>query len=108
MRLPNADQVVIRDDKIRAYLLDPSGRSPSKARLFAALGYTQDNWEVFGRDLRAQHLSQDAIELAPGDFGWIWKIEAQLTGPKGSANIRSIWIIPFDTGIPELVSAYRV
>ena len=44
--LPNADRATIEPSKVRDYLLSPAhpiGRF--KAAVFAALGYTQDDWQ---------------------------------------------------------------
>jgi hypothetical protein len=61
MLLPNADSAEIDPQKLHGYLLSrthPVGRF--KARFFAALGYSADQWQQLEVDLRAQHLSQDA------------------------------------------------
>ena len=108
MRLPNADEAIIAERKLGAYLLDLSAKDASKARLFAALGYTQDNWQQFEADIRSQHLTRDAVEVAPNEFGRRWRIEAELRGPLGSAMIRTTWIILFGEDTPHLTSAYRI
>jgi hypothetical protein len=66
VRLPNADQVVVADAKVRDYLLSPShpvGRF--KSSFFAALGFTVANWE----DLREAFLSlARSAEADPGQI----------------------------------------
>ena len=62
MLLPNADYAEIDPAKLHGYLLSsihPIGRF--KARFFAALGYTADEWQVLEANLRIQHLSQEAV-----------------------------------------------
>ena len=108
MKLPNADRAIVPEAKLRDYLLSPWHREgKSKARLFRALGYSQDNWQQLEADIRAQHLTQDAIEVAPDDFGRRWRIEAPLRGPSGSARIVTVWMIPTGREEPSFVTAYQ-
>ena len=106
MPLPNADDASITESKLRNYLLDPYGKSPSKARLFAALGYTQENWELLARDLRDQHLGLDAHEGRPSPHGKVFEIVGELRGPKGRARIKSVWMIDTRSDIPRFLTAY--
>src|SRR6185437_2433530 len=50
--LPNPERAFVAPDKVRDYLLSrshPVGRF--KAAVFAALGYTQENWETLRDDI---------------------------------------------------------
>lgn len=107
MPFPNADRAIIPEAKLREYLLNPRGRSPSQARLFAGLAYTAENWRLLDADIRSQHLTQDAREVQRNAFGRRWRIEADLRGPAGVARIRTTWIILNGTDVPRLTSAYR-
>jgi len=78
----------------------------TKARVFRALGYTRDDWRRLENDLRAQHLTKDAIEEPATKHGQFFRIVARLEGPTGGATIRSVWIIRFGEEFPRLVSAY--
>ena len=106
MILPNAAHAVIPPEKLRDYLLNPDHpENGGKARVFAALGYTAANWEELAEDLRQQHVSLDAEEqLHP--FWTRYIIAGRLQGPKGSANIRSVWQIDSGSQIPRLITAY--
>jgi hypothetical protein len=107
MLLPNALVATIPRPKLHDYVLDEAHTdNQGKAALFRALGYSQANWEQFAEDIRAQHLTQDAIYEGPGRWGEMWRIEAVLSGPFGSARIRTVWIIPFGTDQPRFVTAY--
>jgi hypothetical protein len=106
MRLPNAGDARIPESKLRNYLLDPNGNSPSKARLFAALGYTQANWELLAHDLREQHLVLDAQEGRPSPYGKVYEIVGELRGPKGRARIMSVWMIETGTDVPRFLTAH--
>jgi hypothetical protein len=100
---------VIPAEKLRDYLLNaanPDNRG--KARLFAALGYFPENWEVLATDLRIQHLPNEAKESGISPTGVKYYIIAPLSGPTGRANIKSIWQIDFGAEVPRFLSAYQL
>ena len=83
-------------------------RSRGKARFFAALGYTRDNWTEFEVALREQHLVLDAEEDEVTQWGTMYAIVGPITGLSGeTANVRSIWIIRHGGDTPRFVTAYR-
>ena len=106
--IPNADRAVIDREKLRGYVLSsthPVGRF--KARFFAALGYTPDQWRQFETDLRSQHLSQAADPPESGPHGHTFTIRAILKGPNGqAAAVRSVWFIATGSQVPRFVTAY--
>lgn len=108
MLLPRAASAEIDSQKLHAYLLSPShpiGRF--KARFFAALGYSVAGWQALDRDLRAQHLTQDAVAGDETTGGRLFTIRAILKGPNGdSALVRSVWFVPAGGGPPRFVTAY--
>ena len=109
MRLKNADRAIISEAKLRLYLLRADHpENKGKARLFAALGYTQANWQQLEADLRVQHLTKDAIAGPVNNLGRKWRIEAILQGPSGGARIRSVWMIYFRRDEPYFLTAYRL
>jgi len=60
-RLPNAEHARIDPRKLRDYVLNighNTGRY--KAAFFAQMGYSADQWRLLERDIREQHLDQDA------------------------------------------------
>jgi filamentous hemagglutinin len=94
MRL-SADEAHIAEAKLRRYLLStshPDGHA--KAEYLGRLGYSEADWARLDADLRAQHLSRDAVPAAQSAYGEKYEILGPLTGPNGkTAWIRSIWII---------------
>ncbi len=108
MLLPNADRAEIDPVKLHGYLLSwthPVGRF--KARFFAALGYTADEWQVLEADLRIQHLSQPADPGPRLPYGQSYTIRAILKGPSGeAASVVSVWFIRSATAVPHFVTAY--
>jgi hypothetical protein len=107
MLLPNAERAIIAPAKLRDYLLN--GFHPQnlgKARLFAALGYRQENWGQLAEDLRVQHLTRDATEGRPSAYGSTYEIVTLLHGPLGSATIKSVWMIDFGSDVPRFLTAH--
>lgn len=92
MRLPHAEEAVIEERKLRDYLLSPThpiGRF--KAAFFAQLGYARERWEELERDLREQHLREEAEEIGRTRYGKKYLIRAPLEGPSGKrAGVISI------------------
>ena len=108
MPIPNAEKALIDPAKIHRYLLSaehPIGRL--KARFFASLGYSSDNWQQLEADLRAQHLTRDAARFVSTPYGVKYEIRAMLQGPAGvAAELVSIWIVRIGEGVPRFVTAY--
>jgi hypothetical protein len=106
--LPHAELAEIDPQKLHGYLLSPThpiGRF--KARFFAALGCSAASWQQLDRDLRTQHLTQDATAGESTSGGRLFTIRAILKGPNGeSALVRSVWFVPAAGGPPRFVAAY--
>jgi hypothetical protein len=106
--LPNAELAEIDPEKLRGYLLSPTHPVDRfKARFFAALGYSADDWQTLEADLRIQHLSQNAEPGAVTRFGQPYTIRAILKGPNAeSAPLVSVWFVRPSTQKPHFVTAY--
>ncbi len=108
MTLPNADRAIIDGAKLRDYLLAPShpvGRH--KAKVFRALGYSQEQWQQLEADLRDQHLTQEVHSSSASPYGQKYEILAKLVGPAGvDAEIVSVWIIKAGEDAPRFVTAF--
>ena len=107
MQLPNVKDAVIDERKLRDYVLStshPVGRF--KARFFAALGYTSDDWERFGSDLKALATTNEAELGETTPFGQKYLVSGELTGPAGrKAAVVTVWIVLADDN-PHLVTVY--
>ena len=107
MLLPNANQAIIDETKLRGYLLSevhPVGRF--KARFFAALGFTAATAEAFAEALRSQHLTESATAGTAEAFGRAYTIRAILKGPAGAALVTSVWFLRTGESAPRFVTAY--
>lgn len=93
---------------MRDYLLAPEHPvGGTKARFFAALGFTRDGWPVLQAALLALAY---ASEAEPGEvtvFGQKYVIRGIVTGPGGRAAwVVTAWIVRAGEDAPRLVSAY--
>ena len=107
MRIPGAERALIDPAKLRDYLLStehPIGRF--KARFFAALGFTQEKWELFERALREQHLTEEAEAGQTDGDGQAFTVRAILRGPAGQAPVVSVWFVRIGEAFPRFVTAY--
>ena len=105
--MPNADHAIIEQGKLEGYLLSevhPVGRF--KARFFAGLGFTADNWRELDAALRSQHLPESATPGPFDAFGQSFTIRAILKGPGGSAPVTSVWFVRTGEAVARFVTAY--
>ena len=108
MGLPNSENAVIDDVKVRDYLLSPEhpvGRF--KAVFFNALGYSRDEWEVLRAQLLELARSGTAIPQPPGPYGQKFELPGTINGPAGrAASITTVWIIRAAEDFPRFVTAF--
>ena len=108
MRLPNAERAVVDIEKLRDYCLSSSHlRGRHKARVFAAAcGITAEQAE----DLRAAILDaakRFEAELGERDeYGQRYLIDLDVSGPSGTARVRTAWIVRHDEEFPRFVSCF--
>lgn len=107
MPIPNSENAVIAEEKIRDYLLNPSHPvGGPKAVWFASIGYTIGNW---------QDLFDDLLQIARTSENFIAKfspfgVKYEVVGVIGRSEHRqllviSVWIVE-DNDLPRLVTAY--
>ena len=103
----DAAAAIISSEKLRDYLLStshPIGRY--KSAFFRSLGYSQEQWQVLERDLRAA-LSNEAQLSGRTEYGQKFTVRGVLSGPNGrAAAIVSVWIILTTEKAPRFVTAY--
>jgi hypothetical protein len=108
VQLPGAERAFIDPPKLRDYLLSPEhpiGRT--KARFFAALGFSRAAWPVLRTALLEVAICGEATIVAANAHGQKYEVRSIIRGPAGGeAQIISIWIILNGEDFPRLVTAY--
>lgn len=109
-KLPNLNEVIISERKVKDYLLNllhKTGRG--KAIFFMRFGFTQENWEVLADALRQHATTHDVSKTETTPFGERYVIEGQFMTPDNrNPKVRSIWFLEKDHHAPHLVSAYPI
>lgn len=106
--LRNAAAAVIEPEKLLACCLDPQhpdGRH--KARVFAsALGFNRSNHADLLLAIRSAILITEAESLGEMPHGYRWRVDLPLTGPGGTAMVRTGWIYEKGQDVPRLTTAF--
>jgi len=108
MKLPNGDRAVVPIHKLRDYCLNPAHpRGRNKARVFAAaLGLRQDDAQTLRQRILQAAREGDARPLEPIVHGERFALDFPMTGPRGAAMVRSLWIVLVGEDFPRLYSCY--
>lgn len=108
MKLPGGDSAVVQPEKLVGYCLNPEHpRGKHKARVFAtALGFTAQNADALRAALLAAAATDDAQQASSDRFGTRYVIDSQITGPRGTRIVRSMWILRHGDDLPRLTSCY--
>lgn len=108
--LRHADRAIIDERKVRDYLLNPHhARGRHTARLFAAaLGYRQFDYARLITQIRAGILRHEAVSVDTVPHGERLRVDIPVAGPRGSATVRTPWIIKAGEDVPTFTSAYPI
>jgi hypothetical protein len=108
MKMPNADLATITDEKLLRYVLNPAHAvGGPHAKLFdRLLGINLACADVLREALLRAASDEEASLGKPSPFGQKFEIRFSLTGPNGSYNILSVWMIKTGTASPQLITAY--
>jgi len=109
MKIPNGHLAAVDRAKLCDYCLDPNHlRGRHKARMFSArLGIRNEQAEQMERALRdAVSTLDDAVLGIKDQYGQRFILDFEMTGPDGTAIIRSVWIIRSGELQPRLVTCY--
>jgi len=108
MKLPNAEEAVVAEDKIRSYLLSLShslGRG--KANYFLSLGFRAETWQTTAQALRHLAQTNDVVKTESTEFGQRYVIDGAIRSSDGrNPVIRTVWFIEQRTDQPYFVTAY--
>ena len=107
-QLPNRENAQVSRDKLIDYLLSsehPDGRT--KARFFAAFGFSADEWQQFALALATHAQEHVVARVESSPFGVRYVIDGILRAPDGrEPMVRTVWFIESDETIPRWVTAY--
>ena len=107
-KLPNGNQAWIPVEKFTEYLLNPehpTGRH--KARVFkAALGLTVEDAEFLRHAAHSAAITRDAVRQQPTEYGERYVIDFEMTTERGTAKVRTAWIIREGEDFPRLTSCF--
>lgn len=96
MQMRDGDTAVVDLAKLQLFCLDPKHpRGCHKARLFSSrLGLTAHDAEQLQQKLlKVVRMSDAAQPAARDDHGQRYLLDFEMTGPAGTANVRSSWIV---------------
>jgi hypothetical protein len=106
--LKNARRAIIEPVKFVDYCLDAhheDGRH--KARVFKArLGFEQTNHADLIAAIRAGIMTHEAEYVGEIAHGFLWRVDMLITGPRGTATVRTGWIYEKGQDVPRLTTAY--
>ena len=108
MKLPNAQNAIVDERKVREYLLSPShpvGRF--KAMFFGTIGFPPEAWPAFVNALLQLATEGEAQVLEDSEYGQKYAVRGEIAGPGSRpAAIESVWIIRSGDDTPRLVTVY--
>jgi hypothetical protein len=106
--LRNSRLAVVDLRKLVDYALNPDnpvGRQ--KARVFAAaLGFDRSNGHLLVDEIRRGVMASPAEPGMVDAYGARYRVDLPLTGPRGSAVVRTAWIYRTGSDVPELVTLH--
>jgi hypothetical protein len=105
---PHSGSAAVDIRKLRDYVLSPDHRrGRHKARVFAAtLGLTVEHADRLRSALLAAAREGDAVAGDRDEFGQRFVLDFVMTGPNGTATVRSSWIVRRGEDFPRLASCF--
>jgi hypothetical protein len=110
VKLPNGDQARVDIAKLRDYCLSTEHpRGQHKARVFAAvLGITAGDAAYLRAMLIEAARTGEAVTGEQDMYGQRYTVDFSMTGPAGTAQVRSNWIVRQGEDFPRLIGCYVV
>ena len=108
MKLPNGNRAIVDRRKVTDYCLNLDHDDGShKARLFQTLmGLNRGNSALLLDALSTAAATGDAVVGKRDEHGCRYVIDFECEGPRGTAMIRSAWIVRTGEEVPRLVTCY--
>jgi len=108
VKLPNAGNALVEDEKLAGYLLNP--RHPQgvhKARFLGRFGFALVNLNVARQALLEHGRSHEVARVAQTSFGPRYAVEGILKTPDGrDPCVRTVWQMDDGEVAPRLITAY--
>jgi len=107
--LHNWEYALVPVGKLEDYALNARHRGAGavKARMFeSVLGITARDAGEVERQILAQLKRHPAVKGKTDEFGMRFHVDLPITGPKGTAIVRTAWIVPPDKDQPFLVTLF--
>src|SRR5262245_61139016 len=110
MKLPDVENAVVPEKKIKGYLLCATHRDGQhKAAFFTAFGFTDEHWEELAARLLKHACDHEVAKTEDSPFGKRYVIEGIMEAPDGrNIMIRSVWFIDTGESTPRFVTAYPI
>jgi hypothetical protein len=108
MKLPNGEQAIVEEGKLREYVLNvhhPVGRH--HAELFwELLGIGTENLEVLRSALLEAAATEPVTREVRTAHGVKYEMRFEAAGPRGAKLVRAVWIIDHGATRPRLVTCF--
>ena len=108
MKLPNADQVVVEQEKIADYLLNAAHPdNGGKAQFYEGLGFHRSEWKALTSALLVLARNAEVAQSSLTPHGEKFVIIGRIESPNGRAGwVRTVWIVDSGSETARLVTAY--
>ncbi|MHB8644590.1 MAG: DUF6883 domain-containing protein [Thermomicrobiales bacterium] len=107
MKLPNAGDAIVAEEKITKYLLALSHvEGGSKASFFLRFGFASEHWKVLADALRQHARDNEIIAMRDTPYGTRYTVDGPIRSPDGrDPEIRVGWFIRSGETMPRLATA---
>lgn len=110
MKLPNYENAIVTEEKIRDYILNDNHiDGGNKSIFFQKIGFERSKWKLL-RDALLLHCKEnDVLNTIETNYGTKYIVEGELTSPDGrNPNVRTIWFIANNEKFPKFITAYPI
>jgi hypothetical protein len=107
-KLPNAEKIIIKREKILDYLLNTEHHfGSSKANFFGKFGFCSEKWEELASALRIHGQTHEVQKAHETEHGVRFVVEGRLNTPDGrNPHVRTVWQLDKGAVAPKLITAY--
>ncbi len=108
LRLPNARQARVEQEKITDYLLSAtSPRGQIKAGFFSRFGFHLDGWRELAEALRVHGGAHEVTRVVETAYGLRYYVDGSIETPDGrNPQVRTVWQFDIGRDYPRLITAH--